>query len=126
MIAIGVVLILVALAVIAAAVFGGSQQDATLELGVVQVDTSALGIFLLGAGTLLVFAAGLELLRSGLQRGYRRRKELKSARKVVAADERRRGGTTGSGGSEGPAKEPPRAGPDTVPPPDEPSGSGRA
>lgn len=89
MIVLGVVLIVLAAVVVLAAVFGGSGSPAALDLGVLNVDTTALGVFLLGAGTLLVLAAGLELVRTGTRRGYARRKELRNARKVVEQDERR-------------------------------------
>lgn len=89
MIVLGLVLVLVGIVVVLAAVFGGSSAPATLELAFLNVDTSVLGVFLVGAATLLVLVAGLELMRTGARRGYARRKELKEARKVVKEQERR-------------------------------------
>lgn len=89
MIVLGVVLIVVAAIVVLAAVFGGSNAPASLDLGVVSVDTTALGVFLLGAATLLVLVAGLELVRTGARRGYARRKELRHARKAAKKNDQR-------------------------------------
>jgi hypothetical protein len=88
MIVLGVVLVVLAVAVVLAAVLGGSDTSASLDLGVLQIDTNAMGVFLLGCATVLVLVAGLELIRSGARRGWRRRKELREARAVVAERER--------------------------------------
>jgi hypothetical protein len=89
MIVLGLVLVLLGTVVVLAAIFGGSAAPATLELGFLSIDTSVLGVFLLGAATLLVLVAGLELIRTGARRGYARRQELKEARRVVKEQKRR-------------------------------------
>lgn len=86
---VGVLLILVAVLLLVAVLFGGSGQEVTLDLGLFDVTTSTLGVFLIGAATVLVFVSGLELLRSGLRRTIRKRRELKHARAVVAGHDRR-------------------------------------
>lgn len=90
MTALGLFLVLLAVLVLLALVLGGDRAPAVLDLGLFDVDTTTMGIFLIGAATVLVFAAGLELLRSGLRRGHERRKELKHARAVVAKQDQRR------------------------------------
>ncbi|MGH3356970.1 MAG: hypothetical protein ACRDOJ_13815, partial [Nocardioidaceae bacterium] len=81
---IGLVLILIAVLVLLAALLGGSDDQAVLDLGIFDVSTSTMGVFLIGAATVLIFVSGLELLRSGLRRSLRRRRELKNARAAVA------------------------------------------
>jgi hypothetical protein len=88
MIVLGVVLVVLAVAVVFAAVLGGTDTSASLDLGVLQVDSNALGVFLLGCATVLVLVAGLELIRTGARRSWRRRQELREARAVVAERER--------------------------------------
>lgn len=89
MIVLGMVLVLVGIVVVLAAIFAGSAAPATLELGFLSIDTSVLGVFLVGAATLLVLVAGLELVRTGARRSYARRKELREARRMVRRRERR-------------------------------------
>ncbi|HET7328664.1 MAG TPA: hypothetical protein VFJ14_15425 [Nocardioidaceae bacterium] len=94
MIVLGLVLVVVAAIVVLAAVFGGSNAPASLDLGILDLDITSLGVFLLGAATLLVLVTGLQLVRTGARRGYARRKQLREARRVVDAQrssERERG-----------------------------------
>lgn len=84
MIVIGVLLILIAALFLAGVLLGGSDETVQFGLGVGSLDLTATAVFLLGAATVLIFVAGLELLRSGLRRSWRRRRELKEARAVVA------------------------------------------
>jgi len=86
---IGVLLILLAVGLLLVGLFAGSDAGTTLSLGGVDISMSATGVFLMGAATVLIFVSGLELLRSGLRRSLRRRRELKQARAVVAERERR-------------------------------------
>jgi hypothetical protein len=90
---IGVLLILVAVGLLLIGLLAGSDASTTLSLGGVDISMSAMGVFLMGASTVLIFVSGLELLRSGLRRSLRRRRELKEARAVVAGRERRDGET---------------------------------
>jgi membrane protein implicated in regulation of membrane protease activity len=86
---IGVLLILLAAVLLLIGLLAGSDTSTTLSLGGVDISMSAMAIFLMGAATVLIFVSGLELLRSGLRRSLRRRRELKEARAVVAEQERR-------------------------------------
>lgn len=96
---VGVVLLVIATIMLLAALFGASGGEVPFDLGFVEGSISVLGVFLLGAATVLVFVSGLELLRSGLRRSWRRRRELRQARAVVAKHERheQRPGETAQG-----------------------------
>lgn len=112
---IGVLLIVVATLILVMALLGGSGQEVTLALGPLGVSMSSEAVFLLGAATVLILVAGLELLRSGLRRSLRRRRELKQARAVVAEHDR---GDAAGGTSPSPRAADPR------PPEEPPTGSG--
>ena len=87
---IGAILLLISVLLLLGAIFGGSEGDVQLDLGVVQMSMSVLSVFLVGAASVLLFVCGLELLRSGTRRSLRRRRELKHARAVVAQHEQRK------------------------------------
>ncbi len=84
MLVLGLILILVAAAALIAALVGGSNDSATFDLGIIDVETTSLGVFLIGAATVLLFVMGLELARSGVRRANRRRKEQKQYQKLSA------------------------------------------
>ncbi len=84
MLVLGLILILVAAAALIAALVGGSSDSATFDLGIIDVETTSLGVFLIGAATVLLFVMGLELARSGVRRANRRRKEQKQYQKLSA------------------------------------------
>jgi membrane protein implicated in regulation of membrane protease activity len=86
---IAVLLLAVATVLLLAAVFGGSDGEVLFDFGAAQVSMSVLSVFLLGAVTVLLFVCGAELLRAGLRRSLRRRRELKQARAVVADHEKK-------------------------------------
>jgi len=88
---IGALLILLAALFIVLVLVGGSTGVVEISFGAGSLDLTATGIFLLGAATVLIFVSGLELLRIGLRRSLRRRRELKKAREVVARHDRREG-----------------------------------
>ena len=75
MLVLGVVLVVVALAVLVAALVGGSNEGARFDLGIFEVETNTLGVFLLGAATVFLLFLGLLLAQAGLRRSARRRKE---------------------------------------------------
>lgn len=77
MLALGLILIVVAAVALVAALAGGSNDPATFDLGLFNVQTNTLGVFLIGAATVLIFVMGLEFTRSGLRRANRHRKEKK-------------------------------------------------
>ncbi|MGH3317668.1 MAG: hypothetical protein ACRDO0_16130 [Nocardioidaceae bacterium] len=86
---IGAILLLISVLLLLGAIFGGSEGEVQLDLGVVDISMSVLSVFLVGAASVLLFVCGLELLRSGTRRSLRRRRELKHARAVVAQHEQR-------------------------------------
>jgi hypothetical protein len=93
---IGALLILLAALFIVLVLVGGSTGVVEISFGAGSLDLTATGIFLLGAATVLIFVSGLELLRIGLRRSLRRRRELKKAREVVARHDRREGDADGT------------------------------
>jgi hypothetical protein len=86
---IGAILLLISVLLLLGAIFGGSDGEVQLDLGVAEISMSVLSVFLVGAASVLLFVCGLELLRSGTRRSLRRRRELKHARAVVAKHEQR-------------------------------------
>lgn len=96
MFALGIIIVLIAAGVLLAALFGGSNQPATFDLGVVEVETNTLGVFLLGAFTLLLLVVGLILMQGGLRRMNRRRQERKELTRLqkLEAQETRPAATT--------------------------------
>ena len=86
---IGAILLLISVLLLLGAIFGGSDGEVQLDLGIVEISMSVLSVFLVGAASVLLFVCGLELLRSGTRRSLRRRRELKHARAVVAQHEQR-------------------------------------
>jgi hypothetical protein len=101
---IGAILLLLSVLLLLGAVFGGSDGEVQLDLGIIEVSMSVLSVFLVGAASVLLFVCGLELLRSGTRRSLRRRRELKHARAVVADHERRQP-TEGRGDAEATASD---------------------
>lgn len=85
---IGVLLVLVAVLVAVAMLAGAAEPDVQLALGPVDVGVPPSGVFLLGVATVLILVAGVILLRTGMRRSLRRRRELKAARAVVAKRDR--------------------------------------
>lgn len=85
MLALGILLILVAVALLIAAVFGGSStgEPTGFDLGPVNVETNTFGVFLTGAVTLLLLVAGLMLINAGLRRARRRRQERKELTRLT-------------------------------------------
>ena len=79
MIVLGALLVLLAIAAFVAAIARGGRP-ASLDLGVVNVNTTVLMVFLAGALSLLVLVVGLSMLASGLKRERRRRQEVKALR----------------------------------------------
>lgn len=103
MLALGLILVVVAAAVILAAVFGGATEPVVFELGAFEVRTNTFTVFVTGALTVLVLVGGLALIRSGLRRAGRRRQEKKElnrlATKLEQRESRDRGATPATSGS---------------------------
>jgi hypothetical protein len=89
MLVLGLILILIAAGVLVAMLVSGSTgPQATMFDG--HLHASALVFFLIGAATLLVFIMGLELVRSGLRRANRNRKNSKRLRRLERREAARR------------------------------------
>ncbi len=82
MLALGLILILVSALLLVTALFGGVNDPVPFDLGLVSGETSVMVVFLIGAGTVLLFVMGLELTRSGVRRANRRRKEQKEYQRL--------------------------------------------
>lgn len=89
MLVLGIILVVVSVLFLVAALTGGSNEPASFDLGIFDVETSTLGIFLIGAVTVLLFAMGLELIRSGLRRTARQRRDKKDLNRLTKEQETR-------------------------------------
>ena len=83
MIALGVILVLLAVVAVVAAITGASGQLVTLDLGLFDVQTDSVGVFLVGALTVVLLLAGLALVRGGLRRARRRRQDKKQLSRLT-------------------------------------------
>lgn len=86
MLVLGLILVLVATGALVAALVGGSNDPAQFDLGLFDVQTNTLGVFLIGAATVLLLVLGLELIRAGLRRASRRRQERKQLKRLEARE----------------------------------------
>ncbi len=68
--------LLVAVLLVIAALFGGSDQTA-IDMGAFEVEGPASLVFFAGMGTLLLFALSLGMFRSGAKRAAARRADRK-------------------------------------------------
>jgi uncharacterized membrane protein YciS (DUF1049 family) len=84
----GLILVVAAACVIAAAVINGSDS-AILDFSAFNIHTTVSGVFAVGAATVFALVIGGWFLRKGLARRRRRRREVKELRKQVDTSERR-------------------------------------
>lgn len=68
------IVLLIALLLLLSAVFGGGA-DASLNMGLFQIDANAAVVFFLGMVTLLLFVVSLEMFRRATRRAGKRRAE---------------------------------------------------
>jgi ABC-type nickel/cobalt efflux system permease component RcnA len=85
----GILMVTLAVLVILAAVTRAGNDEAVLNLGVIDVNTTALGIFLAGAVTLLILVLGLWLIASGLRHARQKRSEVKRLRREAEESNQR-------------------------------------
>lgn len=98
MLTLGVILLLVAIVTIVAVAAGASEEPVVVELGWVSVDVEPLVLFLVGGATVLLLVVGVELIRGGVARANRRRKERKELiRRAEELEAREAQAGTGSG-----------------------------
>jgi uncharacterized membrane protein len=88
MVVLGLLLILLVALVLTLVLAGGANDPAILILGTVKWNTSAATMFLAGAATVVVLAAGVGLLQMGLRRARQRRKGAKEDRLSAQAQAR--------------------------------------
>ena len=88
MILLGLILVVLAACLIAAAVLNGSDS-AVLDFSAFNVHTTVAGVFGAGAASVLALVIGAWFLRKGLAHRRRRRREVKDLRKQVDTSERR-------------------------------------
>jgi membrane protein implicated in regulation of membrane protease activity len=99
MLALGIILVLLAAAAVIAALFGGAGQSATFDLSVIEIHTNTLGVFMIGAFTVIVLVLGLALIAAGMRRVRRRRqdkKQLNRLSKKLEAQETQTSTSTGT------------------------------
>lgn len=87
MLVLGLILLLLAAALLIGFLSSGTQE-VTFDSGILDVTVNTLTIYLLGALTLLLFVAGMVLLRVGTRRASQRRKDK---RELDRLKEERRG-----------------------------------
>lgn len=78
------VIVLVIVTVVAVTVVSQGGDPVALQLPGFDIDTSAAGVFGMGAGSLLLGLLGTFLVVGGARRGHRRRKEVKHLRREVS------------------------------------------
>lgn len=88
MLALGVILLLLAVVALVSALVGGSDESVSFDLGLVEGEISATGVFLTGALTVLLLVAGLVLVRVGLRRAARHRKNARKLERLSDQGER--------------------------------------
>jgi uncharacterized integral membrane protein len=128
--ALGIILILLAVGAFLAVLGSGTDEQATLFGGNVELPT--LVVFLAGAAAMLLFVMGLELVRSGVRRANTNRRTKKRLRTLERRDDdrevagaepdrdERRGQGHESDRDAGAPAEPPQTGRNDAPPPTRP------
>lgn len=96
MIVLGLVLAILAAALLVAIILGGADDRADYVVGGLELEVSTMAVFLLGALTLLVFVVGLSLIRSGTRRAAQRRKDHKELERLNAKLGEREGRRSGT------------------------------
>jgi uncharacterized membrane protein YciS (DUF1049 family) len=86
MILLGLVLVILAAALIAAAVVNGNDP-AVLDFSAFKIHTTVAGTVAAGAATVLALVVGAWFLRVGIAHRRRRRREVKALRKQVDVSE---------------------------------------
>lgn len=75
MVALGLILVVVAILLFVAGILGGSGDTVTLDLGLFNVNMSATVVFVLGAVAMLALFVGFSLIRHGARRAKAKRQE---------------------------------------------------
>lgn len=88
MLALGVILVLLAIGVAAGAVAGTADDSAMVTMLGFDTETTTMAIFLMGCATVVVLALGLVLARVGASRARQRRRDSKEVKRLSAQLER--------------------------------------
>lgn len=88
MLALGLILLVVAVLVVLGVVFGAEPTPISFDAGVVTIETTPLVVFLVGGATLLVVVLGLGLIRVGMRRAAEHRRTRKELDRVHAREDR--------------------------------------
>lgn len=100
MFVLGLVLVILSAGALVAVLASGADDTAVLYGGSLEMPT--LVVFLLGAGALLLFVVGLELIRSGIKRAGQVRRDSRRLRKLEHREQERRRSESEEVGAEGP------------------------
>jgi len=114
MFVIGIVLVLLSAGALVAVLASGTDDQAAIYSGSIHLPT--LVVFLAGAGALLLFITGLDLVRAGLKRAGRNRRNNRRLRKLEKREDARQDGSGPTaapepGGARGEATGGPAGGP---------------
>ena len=101
MLVLGVILLVLCGGALLAAVFGGSTETATFDLGPVHAQTTTFSVFLVGVFTVVLFAIGLQLVRAGVRRARQRRSEKKELARLTEKLQAHEAGPQGAGTAAG-------------------------
>lgn len=99
MLALGLLLIVIAVAVIVAVLLGANSLPVGFDLQILEIETTPIGVFGLGALTLLVLMFGLLAIRLGTRKGLQHRRDRKELKKVHAQDSAGSQGSSTTSGS---------------------------
>jgi membrane protein implicated in regulation of membrane protease activity len=81
MVVLGLLLILVAVGAAVVLAMAPAATSQVIDLSVLDVTATPLGVFIAGALSVVLFGLGLTLIRRGARRSARKRKELKQLRR---------------------------------------------
>ncbi|MDP3968634.1 MAG: hypothetical protein Q8Q02_10145 [Nocardioides sp.] len=97
MLALGLLLIVIAIIFITAVLFGANSGPVGFDLQVLEIETTAIGVFGLGALTLLVLMFGLLAIRLGTRKSLEHRRERKELKELHAREEKHAGSSSDAG-----------------------------
>ena len=84
MLVLGLILVVLAALALVAALAGGSSQQVDFDFGPIGLEMTPTAVFLLGAATVVIFAIGLELTRTGIRHANKRRQDSKELTRLSA------------------------------------------
>jgi hypothetical protein len=97
MVVAGLVLVIIAVLLFLAGLFGGSGQTVTLDLGAFNLELPPAALFLLGIAAMLILAIGLGAMRLGARRAKAHRQDRKKVDELSRKLEAEKRGHQGPG-----------------------------